>query len=218
MTDSAGELKPKLPMGLRDRAKRAKLRRITKAADTMFRDGGYEGTTLRAIASRAKVSLATVFLYFHDKRDLFMSCVTANLGAVEAAEAVTAGDSVSLLDHVMTLFSRRYEFWASRPEIARVAMREFSAPFVADGSNGPDHGQALRERLVANIATFIEAECRANQGAPEFDSELYAWLLVHIYLSEVRVWLNTPNPDPASGLKRLRQLCKVAIAGMAFRS
>jgi AcrR family transcriptional regulator len=61
---------PTAPDGLRERNKRAKRIRIQRAARELFERKGFEATTARAIAARARVGLGTLFLYARDKREL----------------------------------------------------------------------------------------------------------------------------------------------------
>ena len=63
-------------LGLRERNKLDKLRRIKKAARELFIARGFDDTTTREIAARAGVGMGTVFLYADNKRDLLF--LTAN--------------------------------------------------------------------------------------------------------------------------------------------
>ena len=47
--------------------------RLLAAADTLFRENGYAGTTIAAIAATAQVSVQTVYLAWGSKRELFQA-------------------------------------------------------------------------------------------------------------------------------------------------
>ncbi|MGM0632731.1 MAG: helix-turn-helix domain-containing protein, partial [Pseudomonadota bacterium] len=49
-------------LGLRERKKRLRLRRIVHAAETLFMDKGFTNTTIQDIADRAEVGLGTLYL------------------------------------------------------------------------------------------------------------------------------------------------------------
>ena len=53
--------------GLRESNKQEKLERITRAARILFTQKGFDGTTTREIAHRARVGAGTLFLYAKDR-------------------------------------------------------------------------------------------------------------------------------------------------------
>jgi len=66
-------------IGLRERNKADKLKRIREAATELFLEKGYDNTTTRAIAHRAGVGMGTVFVYAPTKRDLLFLIVNDDL-------------------------------------------------------------------------------------------------------------------------------------------
>ena len=59
-----------MTVGLRERQKTERRRRIEAAAREVFREKGYDAATTREIAARAEVSIGTLFAYAADKREL----------------------------------------------------------------------------------------------------------------------------------------------------
>ena len=57
-------------LNLRELNKADKQQRIQEAARYLFSTQGFDATSTREIAERARVGLATLFLYAADKRDL----------------------------------------------------------------------------------------------------------------------------------------------------
>jgi AcrR family transcriptional regulator len=51
--------------------------RILATATKMFADRGFHAMTMRDVACEARVGLSTIYLYFTDKRDLYMQCSIA---------------------------------------------------------------------------------------------------------------------------------------------
>jgi AcrR family transcriptional regulator len=71
--------------GLRERKKQQTKERLITAALLLFRDRGYEGATVEAIAEQAEVSVTTFFRYFDSKEDVFLEGHRAIIDRVEAA-------------------------------------------------------------------------------------------------------------------------------------
>ena len=56
--------------GLRARQKADRHRRIMEAAAALFREAGYEGAKIEAIAAQAEVSIGTIYNYYQNKGDI----------------------------------------------------------------------------------------------------------------------------------------------------
>ncbi|AQZ68251.1 Transcriptional regulator, TetR family [[Actinomadura] parvosata subsp. kistnae] len=65
--------------------------RILDAARALFREHGYGGTTVRAVAARAEVDPAMVFYFFGSKQGLFAAAVELSAQVPPAIESIFAG-------------------------------------------------------------------------------------------------------------------------------
>jgi AcrR family transcriptional regulator len=70
--------------------------RILTAARALFREHGYGGTTVRAVAAEAGVDPAMVFYFFGTKQGLFAAAIEMSEHLPPAIESVFAGDLDSL--------------------------------------------------------------------------------------------------------------------------
>lgn len=203
-------------LGLRERGKLDKLRRIKQAARDVFLEKGYEAATTREIAQRAEVAIGTIFVYAEDKRDLLMMIVNNDLDAVNEKGAKLLQGDGPLIDLLMAFFSLRYKYWARHPQISRPAVQATS-DFLASSTDRGDETRRFYARR-ANIYAMLADVVRRKQARQEIcsgaDPELIAALFVTIYLTEVRRWLSQPSPKPASGLASLRSLLRLAIEGL----
>lgn len=75
--------------GLRAKHKADRHRRILEAAAALFREAGYEGAKIEAIAAEAEVSVGTIYNYYHNKGDLLVAIVS-----MEVNEVLNVGRSV----------------------------------------------------------------------------------------------------------------------------
>jgi AcrR family transcriptional regulator len=162
-------------MGLRELKKTRTRQAIRQAAMRLFRDQGYEATTVEQIASAAEISTATFYRYYRDKEDVvindgdrsdFVEEVLAGsperdslFGTVKALFEWTATELESdreavlvrlrLVLEVPALQARR---WASRHALAN-ALAGMLAPRA--GTSTADHG--LRLAIVIALAAESEA-------------------------------------------------------------
>jgi AcrR family transcriptional regulator len=65
--------------------------RILDAARTLFRENGYGGTTVRAVAARADVDPAMVFYFFDTKKGLFAAATEMPAHLPPALESIFTG-------------------------------------------------------------------------------------------------------------------------------
>lgn len=75
--------------GLRAKHKADRDRRILEAAAELFREAGYEGAKIEAIAAEADVSVGTIYNYYRNKGDLLMAIVS-----MEVNEVLNAGRGI----------------------------------------------------------------------------------------------------------------------------
>ena len=122
------------------------LSRILVAAESLFAENGYDGTTLRQITRHAKVNLAAVNYHHGDKESLYLEVLTrrirpinqARLARLSAAEAQAAGGRVPLdqLFHIMAepLFGLCADADERSPQAVRLLGRCLvePLPFMAD--------------------------------------------------------------------------------------
>ena len=92
--------------GLRERQKADREQRILNAAADLFREAGFDGAKIEAIAERASVSAGTIYNYYENKGDLLVAIVALEVNEVLAAgERLIKGRQPSALRAVERLFA-----------------------------------------------------------------------------------------------------------------
>ena len=90
--------------GLRARQKADRHRRIIEAAAELFREAGYEGAKIEAIASQAEVSIGTIYNYYENKGDILGAIVSLEVNEVlNAGRGVVANPPANVGDAMDTL-------------------------------------------------------------------------------------------------------------------
>jgi len=75
--------------GLRAKHKADRNSRILKAASRLFREAGYDGARIEAIAAEAQVSIGTIYNYYQNKGDILVAIVS-----MEVNEVLQAGERI----------------------------------------------------------------------------------------------------------------------------
>ncbi len=178
------------------RAPEARRARVIEAADQLFRDQGYEDTSIAQVAKRAGVAAGTVYLFFPDKPSL-------RIGVINARKAEIAGLLAHLVprpdDDLRTALSRvitpvlehmlrtgpvggpidRTRLEDMGPEAVAAygavddAIRDLFAMLEADGRARPTDPKTM-PILSAGLMTSAVEGCRAGICSPE---DMTTWLV-----------------------------------------
>ena len=136
MLDASQPAAPAAPAGLRERKKARTRAALREHALRLFREKGYQNTTVEQIAAAAEVSPSTFFRYFPTKEDLVLQDdmdirMTAalehqppELGPVAAVRAAARQVFASYTPADMDLIRQTTELTMTVPEIRARAMDE----------------------------------------------------------------------------------------------
>jgi AcrR family transcriptional regulator len=164
------------------RPKVASKETILDAALAVFRERGYEGTTIPAIAERAGIAQGTVYNYFPSKEKLMFACARA--GGTPGAIFTGLRDDIGvrpveeLLEEAAVGVAR---FWDLR--LPAVLMRA-ARPLAADRP-----GVEFPRRALEAVRDYFAAEARAGRIRTG-DPETLAWgflggLFYHAFFDRV---------------------------------
>jgi len=124
----------------REREKEARREVILEAAERIFSDKGFHGATLDAIAAEAELAKGTLYNYYKDKQDLFLSLMRRGHELFQCVLKSAIDDCDSLKDFVFRLMTITFEGMIRHKYMFRVV---FDA-----GSQLPT---ALREELIKDL-------------------------------------------------------------------
>ncbi|MFB0619505.1 TetR/AcrR family transcriptional regulator [Streptomyces sp. AGS-58] len=175
--------------GLRERKKEETRHRLLEGAARLFRERGFEATTVADIAACANVSARTFFRYFESK------------------EALLLPDSVEIFAYVEDALARRPVREAPLDAVCN-ALLEAAEPFAASTLTALSHPvqgieNVVTARLVQAFSDFEErltvlVERRLPPDTP--DADLTAAVIACAALSAVRAVLRTRRARRAAGL------------------
>jgi AcrR family transcriptional regulator len=111
-------------LGLRERNKLQKRRRIYQVARRLFEKQGYDSTTMRQIARAADVGEGTVFLYAKDKRELLFRIFKDDFLAVIEEGFLQLPPEGAFLDRLTAFVTPWLRFLQPHGALARIMVRE----------------------------------------------------------------------------------------------
>jgi AcrR family transcriptional regulator len=203
-----------LPLGLRERNKAEKLRRLRDAARTLFIKQGYDETTMRSIAERADIGFGTLFTYASDKRDLLFLIFNDNLDETADAAFKHATAKRIFLEQLIAYFENFYRFFLPQPELSRLVLREMT--FYVKGHQAEQFRDGV-SRIYHHLASLAEtAQTSGTLGTSE-QPVILAQALMATFSQEIRRWIATDDPDLSKGLARLRRMLALQISGLQPR-
>jgi AcrR family transcriptional regulator len=201
-------------IGLRERNKREKLRRIKAAAYELFSEKGFDAATVSELAKRARVGFGTCFAYAHDKRDMLFLLFTEELTEINEQPFASIDRTQPLIEQLIFVFGPNYELFAQNPPLSRLLLREWTFALAGETERRslPD-----RRAYVEHLAQLIAHAQTDGYVEPSASSELIAEMLYATYTGAVRQWLRAAHPTAANGIASLRAMLALQISGIARR-
>ena len=146
--------------GLRAKHKADRDGRILDAAAELFREAGYEGAKIEAIAAQAEVSVGTIYNYYQNKGDILGAIVSLEVNEVlNAGRGVVTepprnvGDAIDTLIGIYIEHSQSYlskEMWR---QAMAISTQLPDSPF---GRTYTGLDRALTDQICALIAKLQE--------------------------------------------------------------
>jgi AcrR family transcriptional regulator len=192
-------------LGLREKNKIDKLRRIKVAARELFIAKGFDDTTTREIAQRAGVGIGTVFIYADNKRDLLFLVANDELAETTTKAEQGVSDQASCLENLLTIFRHQ-------PELSRLMLREMT---FYDSGRQADRFQATRERVIRLVEGVMKRALDRGMIRSSENAGFIGWVAFCIYQVELRRWLTDNELDIDEGIAALQRALQLFIQGLA---
>jgi AcrR family transcriptional regulator len=209
--DSVVVLRP----GRREANKHEKLTRIRRAAREVFLRKGFEGATVREIATAADVAFGTLFLYAKNKQDLLLLLFDEELDLVAERASRKPKVDMPFVEQLIAFFSEFYAFFCRTPQLSRDMLREITF------SSGGIVAKRVwdRERGIEQHVARIVAQAQANgHVSSSIAPDMAAHIIFSLHRIEVRFCLGETEPDISVSLDKLRRQFEVLLSGLAPRS
>lgn len=166
-------------MATREHAKTRRRRDILDAARALMRDPGDLGFSMRSLAERAGVSIATPYNLFGSKQAVLVGLLDADLRAYEHALGELRADAIGVLFDAVALMT---ELLRKEPEFYRnvlAAVSRDGGPELRHMVSGPRY--ALWKRLLGQAT-------EAGLLDPTVDPDAFAVTVTQLMFASVLEW------------------------------
>jgi AcrR family transcriptional regulator len=202
--------------GLRQRKKRRTSDAIVSVAAGLFREPGYEETTIETIGSAAGVSPGTIYNYFGTKNAILTAVVTRDtesaLGLASDAIDLQASDPVDVLMPVIDVYVDL------TLGLGPGVLRELFRTVLDSGQRPLAHDIiSLDERAVGQIADAMARMRTAGLLADPVDPMEAAYLVYTLVAGGVMVFMSVPGTTHDDVKSVIRQQLALVFKGLASR-
>jgi len=197
------------PAGKRDRQKEAVRGRIVDAALALFQSKGFDETTTRQIAKKAKLAEGTIFNYFETKEDIALHFFELE---VDQAIATVRGNPrlrrAPLEEKLFALVEAQLEFLAPYEKFIGAAFVHALRPTsrIAFSMRALD----LRNRYIAFVQELVQDSDSVPAGS------LLTWIAPSAfwiyYMGILLYWLNDPSKGKQHTLALLDRSLTLGVA------
>lgn len=148
----------------RERQKESTRKLILASAYTLFQQNGYDGTTMRQLASHCGVGLGTLFKHFPDKSAILVATFEGDIDGVirRAFRTLPKKKLHQQLQHILTCI---YGYYAGNQAFSRVLVKE--SLFLGGPAGEIVHGKTMA--FLQQISELFAAAAQRREIAPIAD-------------------------------------------------
>jgi AcrR family transcriptional regulator len=170
----------------RERKKEETRQKIFKVAVKLFRDRGFDETTVDEITEKADVAKGTFFNYFPRKEAVLAYLSQMRLEDTEEnVEAILASGKPTR-EKLTEIFSNAASVYEDDRELSRFVMAEIARRAFTPSEDAHKRWHDL-------VVRFIEQGKATGDISPGVDAQRAAFVLKGVYISTVFVWTHCPE-------------------------
>ena len=199
-------------IGARELSKQESQQRIMLAARELFAELGYDGATLRQIASNAGLTVGALFKHVTDKRDLIYFIFNEEVDSVTEAALASTRPYQTLTGKILAITERYYRLFASEPVLSRILLVEI---VIESPGLHLERYLSIRDRLLRGIEELVaEAQAAGEIQATESADFIALHLFVALAAS-LRRWLAaSERPQWRLGQQEFERFLKLQMDGL----
>jgi AcrR family transcriptional regulator len=176
--------------------------RIMQAALDLFQTRGYEGTTMRDIAQKARIALGASYYYFKNKQELVLAFYADTQQAAEAHHAEVMKKHPGFTDGMSSMLEYRLALLEPYRPFLSVLSRHVDPEMAI--SPFSHETAALRRRAIQMIEDFLKGCRKRPSDTITHQLSVAVWLF---QIGLVFFWLNDKSP----GQRQTRRLLHIGL-------
>jgi len=194
--------------GRRDQNREAIRKRIVNAALSLFQEKGFDATTTKAVARRARVAEGTVFNYFATKEDIALYFFELEVDHAMAVVRSNAGlRRAPLEEKLFALIQAQLEFLEPHQRFIGAAFIHALRP--DSKMTFSSQAIALRKRYLGFVEELIqESKLHDAGGLVSWFAPSVFWIY---YLGMLLYWLNDDSEGKQNTLALLDRSLKLGV-------
>jgi len=204
--------KPRRPKpeggGRRAQNKEAIRKRIVSAALSLFQTNGFDATTTKAIARKAKIAEGTVFNYFKSKEDIAHYFFEEEVDhAIAQIRDNPRLKKAPLEEKLFALVHSQLEFLTPHERFIGAAFIHALRPASPLGIFS-HRAQALRHRYIGFVQELFEESLPKQNSLTWLAPDVF-WIF---YLGVLLYWQNDPSPGKQNTLAFLDRSLNIGVS------
>lgn len=177
-------------MSLREKKKQETKKRIFEVSGRLFKEKGFENTTVDEITKEAGIAKGTFFNYFPTKESLLLyfkeqrEDLIFNILESQIPAGAPAREKIK---NLLVLLAESYE---KDKEISRLLFLEYKK-FIINSGQKPHEKGHRHQRLISILCDFLEDGVKSGQIKKEIDLKATSEVLSAIYVHSLMMWLHS---------------------------
>ncbi len=167
------------------RGRRSRLR-IREAARALFRERGFDATTLRAIAARAGMGASSIYRHIRSKEELLVEELSELQERAWIRFRASGSQALTARERVRKFLDMEHELMVGDPDLTTIALR---------ATTHPEHRAsrrvlALQDRTIGLVTEILQAARTRGELGHEVDPLVAARTITHITSGARIAWAN----------------------------
>src|SRR5574341_980151 len=180
---------PGVELSRRERKKDETRTRIFRAAVALFREKGFESTTVDEITERADVAKGTFFNYFPKKESVLSYLSDTQLAEAEEFAATLLQSRQPVRKKLIGLLQRIASVYEEEPELSRYVMRESMRRAYSQTDSVHKHWHSL-------FMGLLQQGQESGELRRDLDPDRAVYVLGSVYMGAVFMWLMCQSNEP----------------------
>ena len=179
-------------MSLREKKKIETKNKIFEVAGRLFKEKGFESTSIDEITEEAGIGKGTFFNYFPTKEALLLYFGEQRDELIYSSIENELGRSYSTRDKIKNLLAFLAENYQKDKELTKLLVFEYIKHIRFTGLNS-DEDKKRRYRLIKILSDLLEEGVRAGDVRNTIDVKKATETLIAIHLFSLMAWLKSES-------------------------